>query len=432
MEKRISKVAVIGLGKIGLPLAAQILSKGLEVVGCDANPKVLEEITRGTELYDFEPGLFSRIHKNVSRLTLTTSAREAAEAADIVIVVVPLIVDEDKKPDFKNLKNASIEIGKGLRSGSLVIYETTLPIGGTKTILTPLLEKFSGLTEGKDFFTAYAPERVSSGTVFADLRKYPKIVGACSPEGSSRVVDFYSSILEFDDRQDLLRKNGVWLMEDSNSAEFVKLAETTFRDVNIALANTFAINAAKFGLDFEKIREASNSQPFSMLHEPGISVGGHCIPVYPHLYLESDPDSKMVSDARELNSGMPLFAVRRLESLLGELKNRRITILGLAYRAGVKEHAFSGTLELKRILKNKGARVCVRDPLYTDDELLALGLAPEFTAIETDALLVHTNHKEFGLIEWNEFPDCKLALEGRGPILNQEFRNMVTTKGIFS
>lgn len=431
-ELQIERVAVIGLGKIGLPLVAQLLSKGLEVVGCDTNPSVIEEITLGNERYDYEPGLYQRLKANFSNLTLTTSAEKAARQSQIVIIVVPLIIDDNKAPDLSNLRKASIEVAKGMQPGTLIIYETTLPLGATSSVLTPLLEQISGKKEGSDFYTAYAPERVSSGTVFSDLKKYPKILGSCSPQGAKIAADFYTTVLDFDDRTDLGRKNGVWAMENSTSAEFVKLAETTFRDVNIALANTFAIKAASLNLNFDEIRLAANSQPFSLIHEPGISVGGHCIPVYPHLYLEGDPNAELVSLSRDINSAMPNYAVTKIESHQGDLRDSKIAILGLAYRPGVKEHAFSGAIELRKLLKERGAQVAVIDPLYSDGELANLGLSRDFNPSEANVIVINTNHEEFSHLQFEEFPKCTLALEGRSRILSKAFRDSVFTLSLFA
>ena len=161
----------------------------------------------------------------------------------------------------------------------MVCYETTLPIGTTRTRFAPVLEKTSGLTCGSDIFIAYSPERVFSGRIFADLRAYPKLVGGLDPISADRAVAFYERILDFDDRDDLSRQNGVWNLGKAEAAEMAKLAETTYRNVNIALANEFALHAEELELDAYSIIEASNSQPFSHIHQPGIAVDrwcGHC------------------------------------------------------------------------------------------------------------------------------------------------------------
>ena len=160
-----------------------------------------------------------------------------------------------------------------------------------------MIEEVSGLREGVDFHLVFSPERVLTGRVYADLRKYPKLVGGLSGAGGMQwAIEFYESVLTFDTRDDLPRGNGVWDMGTAEAAEMAKLAETTYRDVNIGLANQFARFADTAGIDVYKVIEACNSQPFSHIHRPGIAVGGHCIPVYPRLYLSTDPERRYRSN----------------------------------------------------------------------------------------------------------------------------------------
>ena len=157
--------------------------------------------------------------------------------------------------------------------------------------------------------------------------------------------DFYEQVLTFDERPDLARGNGVWDLGSAEAAEMAKLAETTYRDVNIGLANQFALFAETAGIDVHQVIEASNSQPYSHIHQPGIAVGGHCIPVYPRLYLSGDPDATVVRAAREANAAMPGHVVARLAEHLGDLTGLRVAVLGASYRGGVKETAFSGVFD---------------------------------------------------------------------------------------
>ena len=170
-----------------------------------------------------------------------------------------------------------------------------------------MIEEISGLREGEDFHLVFSPERVFSGRIFADLRKYPKLIGALSEAGAARALSFYESVLTFDRRDDLPQPNGVWDMGSAEAAELAKLAETTYRDVNIGLANQFARFADTAGIDVYKVIAACNTQPFSHIHRPGIAVGGHCIPVYPKLYLSTDPDADIVRTARAFNESMPAY-----------------------------------------------------------------------------------------------------------------------------
>ena len=165
-------------------------------------------------------------------------------------------------------------------------------------------------------------------------------------------------------------------MGSAEAAELTKLAETTYRDVNIALANEFARFADRTGIDLDRVIAAANSQPFSHIHRPGVAVGGHCIPVYPRFYLDADADARLPSAAREVNLAMPAYAVDLLEAELGSLAGTRVVILGVAYRGNVKETAFSGAFALRDALTARGAEPLVIDPLYDDDELRALGFEP--------------------------------------------------------
>jgi len=276
------------------------------------------------------------------------------------------------------------------------------------------LEKQSGLKPGIDFNVVFSPERVFTGRIFEDLRKYPKIVGGITQECTNKGVDFYNEVLDFDIREDLTKPNGVWAVESSESAEFVKLAETTYRDVNIALANQFAMYADKIGVDVYEVIESSNSQKFSHIHQPGISVGGHCIPIYPQFYLWSDPEASIVRKARETNSQMPKYFINEVLKSFDTLKNLKVLILGISYRANVKETAFSGAIELKNILVNSGAKVFALDPFYSKNEINEIGFEYEEDLSKVfDAVILHTNHREFSEIDFKKFSKGTKLLDGR-------------------
>jgi len=253
-----------------------------------------------------------------------------------------------------------------------------------------------------------------SGRVFADLRRYPKLVGGINPASEARGIAFYEAVLDFDERADLPRPNGVWPMGSAEAAEMAKLAETTYRDVNIGLANQFAKFADRSGIDVFHVIEACNSQPYSHIHRPGIAVGGHCIPVYPRLYLHNDPDATIVSAAREANAGMPEYAVRRLEQECGDLRGADVVVLGAAYRGGVKETAFSGVFPLVEALRERGAHVVVHDPLFSDSELRGLGLDPYHVGEPTQFAIVQADHAEYADLRPADLPGVRGFLDGRG------------------
>lgn len=409
------KIAVIALGKIGLPLAVQFASKGNDVVGVDVNPSVVDLINRGIEPFPGETDLQEKLQKAVlaGRLRATTGYGDAVPLADAVVVVVPLSVDHAAKPDFDWMDAATDSIAQHLTPGTLVSYETTLPVGTTRNRWKPRLETGSGLIEGADFHLVFSPERVLTGRVFEDLRKYPKLIGGLSAQGADRAKRFYQTVLDFDARPDLVRENGVWDLGSVEAAELAKLAETTYRDVNIGLANEFAQYADKVGIDIYRVIEACNSQPYSHIHRPGIAVGGHCIPVYPRLYLWNDPEATIVRAARLRNRDMPEYAVQLLESVHGSLVGARVTVLGAAYRGGVKETAFSGVFATVAALEQAGAKVRVHDPLYSDEELRSLGFEPFQTGTASDAAIVQADHADYRTWGKAQLPDIRSILDGR-------------------
>jgi nucleotide sugar dehydrogenase len=328
-------------------------------------------------------------------------------------VVVPLFVDGEGVPDFGWMDSATRDIAAHLTAGTLVSFETTLPVGTTRGRWRQVLEQGSGLTEGVDFHLVFSPERVFTGRVFADLRKYPKLVGALSVEGAKRATEFYEAVLDFDDRPDLPRGNGVWDLGSAEASELAKLAETTYRDVNIGLANQFARFAAENTIDIYEVIEATNSQPYSHIHRPGIAVGGHCIPVYPRLYLWNDPDATVVRAAREANAAMPAYTVGLLEGAYGDLKGARVVVLGAAYRGGVKETAFSGVFPTVAELTRLGAEALVHDPMFTAGELAALGLTAYESGTPVDAAVLQADHAEYRELRPADLPGIRVLVDGR-------------------
>jgi nucleotide sugar dehydrogenase len=410
------KIAVIALGKIGLPLAVQFASRGHDVVGVDVNPVIVDLVNAGTEPFPGEAHLGEKLAQVVpaGRLRATTDYGDAVPGADAVVLVVPLFVDEKTaEPDFAWMDAATRSLARHLTPGTLVSYETTLPVGTTRNRWKPMLEESSGLVEGTDFHLVFSPERVLTGRVFADLRKYPKLVGGLSPEAARHATEFYDAVLEFDERPDLRRPNGVWDLGSAEAAEMAKLAETTYRDVNIGLANQFARFAGSHGVDVMQVIEASNSQPYSHIHTPGIAVGGHCIPVYPRLYLWNDPDATVVRAAREANAAMPEYTVGLLEGAHGDLAGQTVAVLGATYRGGVKETAFSGVFTTVETLETKGATVVVHDPLYSDEELQALGFTPFHIGDKADAVVVQADHAQYRDLTSDDVPGVRTLVDGR-------------------
>ena len=409
------RITVVGMGKIGLPLAVQFARKGHQVTGTDICPQTVDSINVGNEPFPGEKNLQEFLAAEVAngRLSASRDTSLAVSQSEVVVIVVPLFVDSDATPEFSAMDSATVAVAAGLKPGTLVSYETTLPVGTTRKRLVPLLEAGSGLNVESDFDVVFSPERVLTGRVFTDLRKYPKLVGGVNERSGRRGVDFYSQVLDFDQRNDLSKSNGVWDLGSAEAAELAKLAETTYRDVNIALANQFAKFAEQSGIDFTSVAEACNSQPFSQIHNPGIAVGGHCIPVYPRLYLWNDPTASVVRAARDANAEMPEMAVQRIERTVGPLSGLKTVVLGAAYRGGVKETAFSGVFPLVESLVNRGATVHVHDPLYSDSEMDSLGLTPHHRGESADIVIIQSDHDEYRDWTYHDVPRARLVFDGR-------------------
>jgi nucleotide sugar dehydrogenase len=408
------RVAVVGLGKIGLPLAAQFAHAGLEVIGCDISAEVVATVNAGHSHVKEEPGLEELVAETVraGRLSATTDTPGAVSRCNVVVIIVPLMVDEERNIDYRAIDSATRSVATGLQRDTLVIYETTLPVGTTRTRLGPMLEEGSGLRAGADFCLAFSPERVYSGRIFSDLHKYPKVVGGVTPYCTISAERFYGAALQGAE---------VLAMRDADAAEFVKLIETTYRDVNIALANAFARFAAERDIPVLEAIAAANTQPFSHVHRPGIAVGGHCIPVYPYFLTNNSRDEGMslVRHAREVNDSMVGWALDRLEESLGGLHDKRVLVLGLAYRENVKETAFSGAVRLLSQLKERGAVPLINDPLYSRQELERYADPVQLDALPTfDALVLQAYHDDYRGLDWGRLSEhgCRVVLDGRNAL----------------
>jgi nucleotide sugar dehydrogenase len=357
-----------------------------------------------------EPGLAERVAEvhAAGRLRATTDAAAAARESDVIVLIVPVMLDEHHQPDYRHMDAAVESILPGLRLGTVVVFETTLPVGDTRGRYAPRLEAATGLTVDRDLFVAFSPERLFSGAVFRNLATYPKLVGGIGPASTDRVCRFYASVLDAE----------VVAMSSPEAAELSKLAETTYRDLNIAFANELAAYASRVGVDVLEAIRAANSQPYSHIHQPGLGVGGHCIPVYPHFLLSRAPELELVELARRVNDGQVDAAVERLTAELGTLGDVPVLVLGLTYREGVKELAYSRAIPLIERLRADGARVSAWDPLLSPTEIEALGAVPWTWASPSDAraIVTQTADPAFTRLDAGWFAALEVILDGRNSL----------------
>jgi nucleotide sugar dehydrogenase len=417
-------VAVIGAGKMGLPLCAQYASHGWTVVAVDVQQAVVDAINAGESHVAEEPGLAELVRSAHAegRLRATTDGAAAAREADVVVLIVPVMLDDEQRPDYRYMDSAVASIAPGVHQGSLVIFETTLPVGDTRDRFAPRLATASGLRPDAGFFVAFSPERLYSGAALRNLATYPKLVGGVGPESGRRAAAFYASVLDAE----------VVLMSNAEAAEFSKLADTTYRDVNIALANEFARYADRIGVDIQEVIAAANSQPYSHIHQPGLGVGGHCIPVYPHFLLSRAPEMELVELSRRVNDGQVGLAIKTIQKALGGLEGVPVLVLGLTYRDGVKELAYSRALPLIERLAFHGAHVAAYDPLLTAEEVERWGATPyhwgeggPFRAIVTQ-----TGDPQFRTLDFAAFPKLAVLFDGRNSMRGLELPVGVAYHGV--
>lgn len=399
-------MSVVGLGLMGLPLALHFARSGAVVVGADINQALVDAINTGAPTFlgpELQPLL--RDTRATGRLRAMSDTTEAIRESEAIVVIVRLTVDGAGQPDFGPLDAATRSIAAGLQRGALVVYETTLPVGTTRNRFIPVLESESGMTAGVDFHVCFSPERVQAGTVFRDLVGRPKLVGGLTDTCLKRGIDLYEAHLDAP----------VWPMSSLEAAEFTKIAENIYRDVNIALANELAVFADEHELDITEIARAANSQPLSQIHQSGIGVGGHCIPVYPWFFIAQASESRLTRTAREFNDSMPGYALSRLRTLIGPLNKQRVLILGLAFRGNVREDTLSMVFPLAQLLLDAGAEVRVHDPLFTPDEIVLRGLSPgNLDDGWADAVVVQADHDAYRGLVPEMVPGCRALLDGRG------------------
>jgi UDP-N-acetyl-D-mannosaminuronic acid dehydrogenase len=385
-----SKICVLGLGYIGLPTASTFATHGLQVIGVDVNPQVVETLRNGG-LHIHEPGLRTLVRAALGSGNLSISDRP--DRADAFIIAVPTPIKEDKTADLSYVISAAESIVPYLQVGNLVVLESTSPPRTTIDLVAPILET-SGLNTGKDYYLVYSPERVLPGKILHELIENARVMGGVNQESARAGRDLYASFVR-----------GEIHMTDATTAEMVKLMENTFRDINIAVANEFSRLADRLNVNVWEAIKLSNMHPRIDILRPGPGVGGHCISVDPWFLVEAAPDlSQLIRTAREVNDTQPQFVVDWVQRSLGELKGKRIAALGLAYKADVDDLRESPALEVVRLLSGAGADVLAYEP-YKDEAQISGGLTVtelDGAIKEVDAILLLVAHEPFKQLDPQE------------------------------
>jgi UDP-N-acetyl-D-mannosaminuronic acid dehydrogenase len=371
MSEKRAEIAIIGLGKAGLPLAAVVADSDIRVMGVDINEERCRLINLGTNPIPEEEGLDELIAEHGGDGLVATPCFEDAAICSTFIIIVPLFVDESANPDFTIMEKALKSLGKILKKGDLVVLETTFPPGTTEGLVRSRLCQSSGLKE-EDFSLAYSPERIMTGYSLSRLREFPKVIGGVDIESGKRAYQVYKRFIP-----------NLHLVSSARVAEMIKVMEGCYRDVNIALANELFKIARDMDIDFFEAREYANHQ-YCHIHLPSTGVGGHCIPVYPWFLIkemekrESYRECRLLRTSREVNDEMIQYWAEeivheclKIEKPLGKIK---ICIKGITFRACVKEFYHSRNLALAKLLMKKGLDARVYDPLQSPEEIAAKGL----------------------------------------------------------
>lgn len=390
---KFNTLCVIGLGYIGLPTASMFAVNGLNVLGVDVNPTIVETLQNGG-LHIHEPGLREAVQQAIQSGCLRVANQP--EAADAFLIAVPTPFQQKdfgvfngekyKKADLSAVTAAAESIVPHLRRGNLVVLESTSPPRTTVDLLAPILEK-SGLKAGVDFHLAYSPERVLPGQILRELVENARVIGGITPESAQAGHDLYVTFVK-----------GEIILTDATTAEMVKLMENTYRDVNIAIANEFARLAERLGVDVWEAISLANRHPRVKILSPGPGVGGHCISVDPWFLVEAAPDiTPLIQRARHVNDSQPRYVFELVERALRGLRGRQIAALGLAYKPDVDDLRESPAVETVHLLQEAGAKVLCFEPFKADAVLPGLTLAPTLEAAlaGSEALLLLVGHTQF-------------------------------------
>jgi len=404
-----ASIAVIGLGYVGLPVAALFAEKGFDVLGVEVRQDRVDIINSGrSPIEGDEPGLADLIEKVVSGKNFkATTDYNLLKDRDIILIDVETPVNDAHVPEYRALRAALQSLAVVMKPGVLVIIESTIMPGTMKNIALPLLEEMSGGKCNQNFFLGNCPERVMPGRLLQNLKKMKRVVGGGSPETAEAMLALYNHIVEDEiDKAD-------WI-----TAELVKTVENAYRDVQIAFANEVALISEALGADVWRVRELVRKSPGREMLLPGAGVGGHCIPKDPWLLASSvqglGVPIRLIPAARAINSSMPLHIKTLLERRLGSFKRKKILVLGYAYLENSDDTRESPAAVLVDALQEDGAECVIHDPFVREynGNLVAMGTG-------CDAAVLMTAHEDYRQMDYNALKQAMrnpLLVDGRNAL----------------
>lgn len=374
------KICVIGLGYIGLPTACILAKSGYDILGVDVNDDVINLLNSGN-IHIEEEGLRELFKKVVDEKRIKVSKN--IEKSDVFIITVPTPLNKENKADLSYVIEATKMIKDYIQKGNLVILESTSPPGTTRNIVGNIIDKDTGLKSGKDYYIAYCPERVMLGKIVYELVNNTRIIGGINRKSAEKAKEVYEKFVE-----------GKIYLTTLEIAELVKLAENTYRDVNIAFSNELSLICSDYGVNVWDVIKFANMHPRVNILNPGPSVGGHCIPIDPWFMLENiNRKDTLIEKSRNVNNSIPFIISNKILEIIKEYKNPKVTFFGLSYKENVGDIRESPAIAIYNELIKKGINVSIFDPLIKNTKYKLVSL--EDSLINSDLLLLLTAHKIF-------------------------------------
>lgn len=426
IRRRETCITVIGLGRVGLPVAAVYAEAGHHVIGVDVKRALVESVSSET-IHMTEPGLELLIKRAVAsgKLETTTSLVQAVKKSDIIIVCVQTPLARGRKPNMTYLEKACKNIARALSKGKLVVVESTVPPGTMKNIVAKILEERSSLKCDKDFWLAYCPERIAPGKILQEFSESARTVGGFDAKSTEIAVELLKTVTK-----------GSILVADCATVELAKLAENAFRDVNIAFANELALISEKAGADVMEVIRLANTHPRVQIHKPGPGVGGPCLTKDPFLLLHPlekiSVDSKVILAARRLNDNMPEhiveLVIQGLRKIGKKVKGSKIGVLGVAYKGDTNDASNSPAERIISMLMGYGAKIVVYDP-FCDESFggeKVKDIAKVFMG--SDCIVVATDHATFRKLELKKLkalmPQKPIIVDGKRVVDPEKAKEM--------
>jgi len=410
-------ITIVGLGYVGLPLACLCAANKFEVYGTDIDKNKISLLEKGVCPIKDE-NMEKTFKKVKGKIKVTANVEDAISKSDIVIICVPTPVDKNHIPDLTALKSAITSASNSLKKDALIIIESTIFPGTTEEIILPILKK----SNVSNFYLAHCPERLDPGNKDFTIERIPRVVGGINKESSKIAYEFYKNIINAP----------IVELSSVKAAEATKIMENTFRDVNIAFINEMAKSFDKAGIDILEVIKGASTKPFAFMpHYPGAGVGGHCIPIDPYYLIDKAKkigfNHEFLSLAREINNNMPHYTVELLENQLKKLnksiKNAKVGILGLAYKADIDDIRESPALKIIEILKKKNAETFVFDPYLRKKSNVE---DVENLLKKSDYVIIVTYHKEFKDMDLKKFKknNIKIVIDGRNCLDKEKIKAM--------